>query len=114
MKISEVILLDFRIKGNRKLVIDMVAKLPFFNDIEVNVNTLEIAISKMSNKYPIMLGYIMKGQDGRYWSAMIKESKEHNWIKTIYGESIFEIFLKTTLFMYVYINKVIKKENPNG
>lgn len=114
MKISKVISLDCKTKENRKILIETVANLPLFNDKDVNVNTLEKAINKMSNKYPIILGYMLRCQDSSYWSAMIKETNHHECVKTIYGESIFEVFLKATLFMYVYIKKVIKKENKDG
>ncbi|MCX7924153.1 MAG: hypothetical protein N3B21_19415 [Clostridia bacterium] len=116
MKLSEILQLDLREPGNKDELRKALYKLPFFKDeaegeLFPEVEALESALWKMQKKYPVLLSYIMPGSvEEAYYSFMIKRTDTHEWIKTIYAQSMFEGFGKTTLFIFAYINNVLKKE----
>lgn len=81
---------------------------------DLSVHDLEEAMWKMCKKYPIGLSYIMTGKpDEAYYTAMIRRSDNYKMLKTIYGQSMWELFAKVVLFMHAYIVNVIKKEEQH-
>ena len=111
LKLKEALQLDFRVKGSKNAMIEMLQTLPFFSVQEPTMDGLEAAMQKMQNKYPVSLSYIMRGPDrDNYYSFMIKRSDNNEWIHTVYARSMFEGFAKTVLVMFGYIKKNFKKE----
>jgi hypothetical protein len=113
LKLSEVLQLDTRIKGNKRLLVDKLMELPMFADKLIQPVTMEILedlMWKIMKKYPVQLSYIMAGPtDERYYSIMIKERETHKHLKTIHCHTIFEGFAKTVLYLYAYCKRTYKK-----
>jgi hypothetical protein len=109
MKISDLLLLDCRDKKNLKMIVNRLEELPAFREEAVSLDNLEKFLTKIENKYPICLGYILRNSKDRCWSAMIKETGNHQHLATVYGISLFEILAKSTLYLYAYIKKNFKK-----
>lgn len=83
-------------------------ELPFFvkyEDIEdVKFESLETAMLKLSKKFPIQIAYIMfnPNNDPPYYSMMVKETKTHKHLITVYAKSLREGYEKCVLYCYHY------------
>lgn len=119
MTIDEILGLDTRkAEAMKKLRKILKLKTPFFKNKEAEeliVEDLEEAIRKMTKKYPVQLSYIMRNQneEEEYYSLMIKNFNTGEWVKTVYGQSIFEGLAKAVIYMYKEV-KIIKSEEQNG
>lgn len=118
MKLKEILQLDCRKTENYKIVKKALIKLPFFKKYtsytEISIEDVEIAIWKICKKYNIQMAYIMPSiiNNGElYYSIMIKNRGTDEWIKSIYGHTIFESYIKTLLFLYGYSRKLKKEAN---
>lgn len=90
-------------------------KLPFIkSESDVQTDRMEEIIKKLEMKHAIHLAYVMRSvvdmQD--ICTGMIKSSAGSDngkWLRTVYGQTFWEVTAKTLFFMYYYINKNKKK-----
>jgi len=113
LKLSDIMQLDFRKEESKQVLVQALWITPFFDDgKQLAVEDLEKIVFKIRKKYPIVLAYIMSVSNGEdeYYSAMLKRSDTNEWLTTIYGKTMFEIFGKTIIFMYSFIKKNFSKK----
>jgi hypothetical protein len=107
LKLNEILQLDCRKQENMDILNAALGKMPFK---VVGIGDLEKAVHKMSRKYPIVLSYIMPGPiEDNFYTFMIKNREDNNWLKTVYSNSLYEGMAKVALFMYSFI-----KNNYSG
>jgi hypothetical protein len=110
---EKITLLDCRKEENVRRLDKSLMKLPFIKDKDsLNTDNLEKLINKLEAKYPVCLSYVMKYyvDDEQYvYTAMVKtKNKKHDWLISISGISMNEVFKKVVFFMYYHIES--KKE----
>lgn len=110
MKISQIINLDCTKKENKVILSESLLRLPFFKNKsveDITTEDLEIAMNKISMKYPIKLGYIMTHgvgtNDVYHHTFMIKDAETHNHLTTLFALTLFEGMAKTVLYLYAYV-----------
>lgn len=114
LKVSDIIQLDVREKGNMRILLERVGEVPLLKGKALNVENIETALRKIEGRYPIMLAYIMKGpSDLKYYSFMIRlEGGE--WLTTVYARDMLEGFSKTLLYVYSYIKSKGLQKREGG
>lgn len=110
LKMKEILLLDMRKQGSREALHNALRQLPFFSEDVIKLVDIETAVGKMAKKYPITLAYIMFNHDDNYCSMMVKRTDNHKHLITIYGQTLQEGMAKVAIYMFGYINNVLKKE----
>lgn len=116
MKLSEILLLDCSKKENRKMLRLSLKKLSLLEGItkewhELNTDDLEKVVKKVSQEYPIKIGYIWPANgDMNYLSFMIKSSETHEMLKTVFSLTLFEGYAKSLFFMYGFMQKQQKED----
>lgn len=108
---EKVLFLDLRKDDNISRLQKSLMKLPMVKNIDdTNTERLEKLIKKVEVKYKIHLSYIMRNvvdcED--HYSGMIRHDTG-TWIKTIYGQTFWEVLAKTLFFMYFYIEDERRK-----
>lgn len=120
---EQVLNFDYRKEENKKIiqkVLRQIKPLSKFSeeDEQIPMELLEKTISVLVNKYTITPQWVsmhftglQKGVPATY-SCGVKTSDTHEWLGTVYGSSLYELFAKLTIKMYseVRSGKVKEKE----
>lgn len=99
--------------NDKELFQETIKKIKPFRKIDgdVPLELLEMFIHKMSKKYlfrPQWINFSLG--DDKYYSLSFVETEKHDWIGTVYGATIYELFLKSVLKIFNDIkNNKIKK-----
>lgn len=106
-KLAEAVHGDYRKPEVREFIQEKLKKIPALSNIEgiVSLELLERVLIKINKKYKVALQYIMPNiqKDGQfYYSASFKRTDTHEWVGTVNGVSIYEIFAKGVLMAYSY------------
>lgn len=123
MKTEQILNLDYRKEESQEIIQKVLRKIkPLSKYSEENeqvpVELLEKTISVLVNKYTITPQWVLmhftglqKGVPAMY-SCSVKTSDTHEWLGTVYGSSLYELFAKLTIKMYseVRSGKVKEKE----
>lgn len=117
--LKEVIDGDFRNKEFEKLTQEWLLKIEPLRKRtpkgeKVKLEDIEQLIFKMVKKYKISMQWISNTIiDGElpWYSVSIKDGQTHEWLKTVYGLTIYELLSKVALFMFAYTRR---KGNDNG
>lgn len=118
--IEELLVLDTRKEEDMYKVQYFLKKLKPFRKYEnaekdIPIEKLEKMIEMLSRKYSISIQYITPSilkDEMLWWSASIRKDTNFEWLGTIYGCNIYEIFAKAVLFMAY--NVKIKKVEIRG
>lgn len=108
MKTQDIINLDFRKNENKEIIqkaLVRIKPLAKFSEQEVPLEALEKVIRVLTAKYAICPQYITflpSGSTGILYSAGIKRSDTHEWLSTVYGICLYELFAKLVIQMYSY------------
>ena len=109
-KLSEVINGDFRYEDYETetqrwlLKIDVLRKRTPEGE-KVRFEDIEKLIIKLQNKYDHRMQWInlvMLEDETPWYTVSIREGRKHEWIKTLYGLSMYELYCKVALFLYAY------------
>lgn len=107
-KLKEVIEGDFRIDGFEDEVqtwlrkIKPLAKRTPVNE-KVKIDDIESLIHKICKKYQYKIQWInltIIKDEIPWYSVSIVDEKTHEWKKTLYGITIYELFSKVALYLY--------------
>ena len=109
MKLSEVINGDFRNTEHEAqaqfwlLKIDVLSKRTPEGE-KVKLEDIEKLIIKLQNKYGHKMQWInLVTIDGeKPWYSVSIVSDKHEWLKTLYGMTIYELYCKVALFLFAY------------
>lgn len=109
---DKVLYLDCRVEDNVRRLKKSLMKLPLIKSTDdLNTDNLEIIIKKIEKKFMVHLAYIMRSvvdcED--HYSGMIKYETTGSWIRTIYGQSTWEVYAKAVFFLYFYIEDERRK-----
>lgn len=108
MKVDDIINLDYRKEESKSKIQIELKKLKPFEKIkgDVSIVNLEKFISKAMTKYDVILQYISVSRtNGKLlYSASIKNSKG-DWLGTIYGIMIEEVYAKLCIKIFDMIKK---------
>jgi hypothetical protein len=108
---EQVLNFDYRKEENKKImqkVLRQIKPLSKFSeeDEQISMELLEKTISVLVNKYEITPQWVsmnfrglQKGVPATY-SCGVKTSDTHEWLGTVYGSSLYELFVKLTIKMY--------------
>lgn len=116
--IKEVIESDFRFGNNESetqswlLKIDAIRKRTKENE-RVKLEDIETLIIKLQKKYGHTMQWIrltMIDGERPWYSVSIRNGQTKEYVKTIYGKTIYEIYAKVALFLYAYTRKEDKHE----
>lgn len=106
MKTEQILGLDFRKEENKEIiqkVLKQIKPLSKFSDGDVPLEAIEKIIKVMTNKYEITPQWmtISYSEDvlGNY-SIGIKTTTKHEWLGTVYGMCLYEVFAKLAIKMY--------------
>lgn len=84
------------------------------NGEKVKLEDIEQLILKISKKYNIKMQWIslaMLEGEIPWYSVSIKDGQTHEWLKTVYGVSIYELYVKVALFMFATTRERDKENN---
>lgn len=108
MKLKEVIKCDFRIAGAEEETQNWLLKIKVLADRtpageKVKFEDIEQLIIKIMKKYSIKMQWISFTMiDGElpWYSVSIKDGNTHEWLTTVYGLTMYELYAKVALFMF--------------
>lgn len=117
-KLKEVIDGDFRHEGTEEDAQVWLLKIPplikrTHEGEKVKLEDIEQLIIKLSKKYKIQMQWIsLTFIDGEipWYSVSVKDGQTHEWLKTVYGLTIYELFIKVALFMFA----ITRERDKNG
>ena len=72
---------------------------------KVKLEDIERLIVSLTKKYQIVMQWIsltIIDNNIPYYSVSIMDKRTHEWVKTIYGLTIYELYSKVALFMFAY------------
>ncbi len=72
---------------------------------KVKFEDIEQLIIKLTKKYGLAMQWIsltIIDDEIPYFSVSILDKSTHEWVKTLYGLSMYELFSKVALFMFAY------------
>jgi hypothetical protein len=110
--LDKVLYLDCRDEQNVRRLKKSLMKLPIIKSSDdLTTDALEAIIKRIERKYMLHLSYIMRSvvdlQD--HYSGMVKTDASGKWLKTIYGQTIWEVLAKTVFYMVFYIEDERRK-----
>ena len=110
MKTDQILHLDFRKPENQAIIQKALKKIKPFSDLkeEPTLRHFEKFISLVVHKYDITPQYIMYGQDEErnlILRISLKTKLKSEWIKTISGSCLYEVYSKAVIFIYSEIKK---------
>lgn len=109
-KLNEVIEGDFRYSNFKEETQRWLRKIEVLSkrtppDEDVKLEDIEKLIIKIQKKYGHAMQWIsltiIEGEIPWY-SVSIRDGSTNEWVKTVYGLSIYELYCKVVLFMYAY------------
>lgn len=108
--VDKVMYLDCRSDEDVRRLKKSLKRLPIIkSDEHLETDNLEKVLMKIEAKYPIHLSYIMRSYSNGepVFTGMLKSDKNHNgeWVKTVYGQTTWEVLAKVVFYMYYYITK---------
>lgn len=117
-KLSEVIDGDFRYDDYKEETQRWLRKIDVLNKRtpegeKVKLEDIEKLIIKLQTKYKIQMQWITLTilEEERPWYAVsIKSNEKHEYLKTVYGLTLYELMCKVVLFMYAYTRGKDKNE----
>jgi hypothetical protein len=109
---DKVLYLDCRKDENIRSLKKALMKLPIIkSESQLETDNLEIIIKKLEKKFMFHLAYLMRSvvdcED--HYSGMIKYETTGSWIKTIYGQTTWEVYAKAVFFMFFYVEDERRK-----
>jgi len=109
LKLKEVLQLDLKKDGNKKILISELRKLPPFKDAsEITLDLLDKVYLKCVDRYDVGFGYILftkSKNDEVYYSMMLKDLEENKHITTVYGIDLLEAYAKAIITIFAYIKQ---------
>ena len=110
MTTEQLLYLDYRKDENKKMIQKALKKIKPFSEFEKKptIEDFEKYIGKVSKKYNVVSQYIMfhMDDDGNILPAISFKSRiEHEWIATISGCCLYEVFAKSIICLYTKIKK---------
>lgn len=114
MKAKDILNGDYRKPEVREVIQEKLRLIPalskYSEDEDIPLEVLEKVIWKMREKYGTAMQYIMstfqmKGEP--YYSCSFK-TKDHEWIGTVNGLTIYEVYAKGVLMCYSYARRGAK------
>lgn len=116
--IKEIIESDFRFGNNESetqlwlLKIDVLRKRTKEGE-KVKIEDIETLIIKLQKKYGHTMQWIsltMLDGERPWYSVSIRNGQTKDYVKTLYGMTIYELYAKVALFLYAYTRKEDKRE----
>lgn len=113
--LKQVIEGDFRYEGTSEDAQQYLKKIKYISkhvedaDGDVPLELLEKLFIMLQKKYPITMQWInltLLDDEKPWYTLSIKHSETHEWLKTVYGMTIYEVFVKIVLFTYAYTRKL--------
>lgn len=109
MKVKDALISDYRKPEVKEFIQEKLKQIPALSkysesDKEIPLNVLEKFLWKLYEKYGNKMQYIMptlQPSGEAYYTCSFK-TKDHNWIGTINGLTIYEIYAKGALMCYCY------------
>ena len=104
---------DFKTEAQRWLLKIDVLRKRTPEDEDVKFEDLEQLIIRLQKKYGHSMQWInLTLIDGEvpWYSVSIKDGQTKDWVKTIYGLTMYELYCKVALFLYAYSRKGDKHE----
>lgn len=103
-KFEEIIMLNVSEKENFNKMLDAVKRLPPFKNIPVTHENVEKMCFRIQEKFPIRVQYIRMfiNSTGEHntFKADIKRTDNHEYLRSIYAISSYELFCKLCIFLY--------------
>lgn len=107
-KLKEVIDGDFRVQGFEEATQDWLLKIDVLrkrtqSGKKVSLEDIERLIHKLCKKYKKRMQWIsITIIDGEipWYSVSIIDDVSHEWLKTIYGKTLYELMSKVALYLY--------------
>lgn len=73
---------------------------------KVKFEDIEQLIIKLTKRYNVQMQWIslviLHEGEREWYSVSIKDSQTHEYIKTVYGMTMYELYSKVALFMFAY------------
>lgn len=116
MTTEELLNLDFREQRNRDKLLKALKIIPPLSKIpddELEPCHLEKALHIMCNKYGIFVRIQqdpVSGDKCDIWHCIIYNRKDLSTLGSIYGISLFEVFIKTNIAAYSIVKKIKRRE----
>jgi len=100
-------------KGIRRLKKSLM-KLPFIkSEKDLSTDRLEKIYSKLERRFNIHMGYInrhwFKDDTSYTYNGMIKDAITHEWIVTVSGKTIWEVYGKALFYLYYHVESKKQK-----
>lgn len=109
MKTEEIINLDYRKEESKEIIQKVLRKikpLSKYSDEKVPLEAIEKVVKIITEKYeiePQWMGMFYKKDVRLIYSIGIKTSISGEWLGTIYGISVYEVFAKLAIKMYAEV-----------
>lgn len=111
MKTEEILNLDFRKEESKFIIQKALKKISFFSKFEnedVPIEAIELFIGKVSKKYDVlpqnMRMFLL--DNGLFMYAIdVKKMSNYEYLWTIHGICLYEVFAKLAINLYVQIKK---------
>lgn len=108
MTTEQILALDMRVDGNREKLQKVLSKIkPFAKYEKVPLEMIEKLIGKMCRKYNVRVQYmfITRNDDCDYYTLSVKRDDTHEWIGSVYGITLYEVFAKLAVMLYALVKK---------
>lgn len=107
MKTEQILNLDYRKEENRKIIQRVLRKIKplskYSDETDIPIEAIEKLIRVLTQKYEIMPQWMNMSYFepilGIY-SISIKTTTNHEWLGTVYGMCLYEVFAKLAIKMY--------------
>lgn len=106
MKTEQILNLDFREEESKEIIQKVLRKikpLSKYSDEEVPLEAIEKVVRVLSEKYEIVPQWISVfyiPNTKNCYSVSVKTTTNHEWLGTIYGICLYELFAKLAIKMY--------------
>lgn len=107
MKTEQILNLDYRKEENREIIQKVLRKIKplskYSDEIDIPIEAIEKLIRVLTQKYEIMPQWMNMSYFepilGIY-SISVKTTTNHEWLGTVYGMCLYEVFAKLAIKMY--------------
>ena len=115
MKIKQVISGDFRKEEVRSEAQRWLKKIKILNKVtpeneEVPIDALDKLLVKLLAKYPLRMQWvsltISDDEELPWYTVSFKTKDTHEWLGSLYGVTIYEIYCKAVLFCYAKVQSI--------
>lgn len=113
MKLEDIMNLNFEDDKSYEIMQKVLKKIKAFSKYEeVSLEQLEKFATKIVYKYDVSLQWVMisKNNNRLLYSLSMKRDSNGDWLGTVYGISLYELFAKLNVKLYSMVkNEEVKK-----